>query len=197
MLWKCCQAPLLSLLVYPSAMLELDFCISITLTLARTWGMSTPPPQLGFVPCTPVFLSWRSDFCYSCFLNIFVRFTENFKGLQPLVREIWPCSRGHVTAQMPIYLILRWFRVWYRIDVLCKLHLPYIKKWDQTLYQGQIQGQGQLRSIIMLHWLEVKFSTWPSEVKKYMFRCVLKRETRWCLNYSAAFLSSKVMCEKL
>ena len=46
-------------------------------------------------------------------------------------------------------------------------------------------------------YLKVKFSTWPSEVKKYMFRCVLKRETRWCLNYSAIFLSSKVICVKL
>ena len=27
-------------------------------------------PQVGFVPCTPRFLSWRSDFCYNCFLNL-------------------------------------------------------------------------------------------------------------------------------
>ena len=45
-------------------------------------------------------------------------------------------------------------------------------------------------------WPEVKFSTWPSEVKKYMFRCVLKRETRWCLNYSAIFINWNVICEK-
>ena len=97
----------------------------------------------------------------------------------------------------PIYPILCWFRVWNRTDaVFCKLHLPCIKKCDQTLYQGQLQGQGQLRSIIMLLWPEVKFSTWPSKVKKYLLRCVLTRETRWCLNYSAIFLSSKVICEK-
>ena len=97
----------------------------------------------------------------------------------------------------PINLILCWFRVWYRTNaVLCKLHLPCMKKCDQTLYQGQLQGQGQLRSIIILLWPEVKFWTWPSEVKKYMFRCVLKRETRWCLNYSALFLSLKVICKK-
>ena len=59
------------------------------------------------------------------------------------------------------------------------------------------RGQGQLRSIIMLLWPEVKFSTWPSEVKKYMFRCVLKREIRWCLNESAIVLSSKIIGEKL
>ena len=49
---------------------------------------------------------------------------------------------------------------------------------------------------MMLLWPEVKFSTWPPEVKKYMFRCILRRGTRWCLNYSAIFLSSKVICEK-
>ena len=29
-----------------------------------------------------------------------------------------------------------------------------------------------------------------------MFRCVLTGETRWCLDYSAIFLNSKVICEK-
>ena len=43
----------------------------------------------------------------------------------------------------------------------------------------------------MLLWPEVKFSTWPSEVKKYMFRCVLKRETRLCQKCFA-----KGICEK-
>ena len=56
-------------------------------------------------------------------------------------------------------------------------------------------GQGQFRSIILL-WPEVKFSTWPFEVKKYTFYCVLKGETRWCLNYFAIILSSKAICEK-
>ena len=32
--------------------------------------MDAPPPQVGFVSCTPCFWSWRSDFCYSCFLNL-------------------------------------------------------------------------------------------------------------------------------
>ena len=31
--------------------------------------------------------------------------------------------------------------------------------------------------------------------KKYIFQCNLTRETRWRLNYSAIFLSSKVICE--
>ena len=35
----------------------------------------------------------------------------------------------------------------------------------------------------------------PKSQSTYMFRCVLKRETRWSLNYSAIFLSSKVICE--
>ena len=49
----------------------------------------------------------------------------------------------------------------------------------------------------MLLWPEAKYSTSPTEVKqKYMVRCVLKRETRCCLNYSAIFLSSKVIYEK-
>ena len=40
----------------------------------------------------------------------------------------------------PVYLILFWFRVWYTTDpVFCKLHLPCIKKCDQTLYQGQLK----------------------------------------------------------
>ena len=42
----------------------------------------------------------------------------------------------------------------------------------------------------------VKFSTWPSNVKKYMFRCVLKSKTRWCLHYFAIFLSLNVICKK-
>ena len=62
-------------------------------------------------------------------------------------------------------------------------------------YNGQFQGQGQLRTISCYFDLMSKFSTWP-QVKKYIFRCVLKKETRWCLHYSARFLSSKVICEK-
>ena len=53
-------------------------------------------------------------------------------------------------------------------------------------------------SFIMLLWPEVKFSTWSSEVKKYMFRCVLKRETKhdgaWIIPLS--FLVSKLFAKK-
>ena len=148
-------------------------------------------PQAGFVHCTPRFWSYRSDICYSCILNLLwgspkiSRVCDLWFVRYDLVLEV------RSRPKWLIYLFLGWFRVWYITDdVFCKLHLPCVKKCDKTLYQGQLQGQGQLRSIIMLLWPEVKFPTWSSEVKKKMFRCVLKRETRWCLNYSASFLSS-------
>ena len=49
---------------------DLCFVIYKLLTLARTWGGVDVTPQVGFVPCTPCFWSWRSDFCYSCTLNL-------------------------------------------------------------------------------------------------------------------------------
>ena len=44
----------------------------------------------------------------------FARFPKNFKYLQSLVREIWPCSRGHVMAQMTDLL--------YSVLVSCLVH---------------------------------------------------------------------------
>ena len=45
-------------------------------------------------------------------------------------------------------------------------------------------------------WPEVKFWPWPFEVKKYIFRTVSARETRWCHRRFAIFISSKVIREK-
>ena len=52
--------------------------------------------------------------------------------------------------------------------VFCKLHLPCVKNVMRRYSRVNFRGQCQLRSIIVLLWPEVKFSTSPSEVKKYM-----------------------------
>ena len=44
---------------------------------------------------------------------------------------------------------------------------------------------------------DVKIWTWPSEVKRRMFRCVSMRETRWLSNYCYSVLRSKIIYENL
>ena len=84
----------------------------------------------------------------------------------------------------------------YLLYFVNSLHLPCVKNVMTRYSRVNFSGQGQLRSIIVLLWPEGKFSACPSEVKKYMFRCILERETRWRLKKSAIFLNSKVICEK-
>ena len=82
----------------------------------------------------------------------------------------------------------------YFVNSTSLVSISVIKRYNRVNFRIKVNlGQS---AISMLLWPEVKFSTWPSEVEKYMLRCVLKRETRWCLNYSAIILSSKVICEK-
>ena len=107
--------------------------------------------------------------------------------------------------KLPIYLILCWFRVWYIADaVFCKLHLPCVKSVIILLLLYIIidvvtgSTSGSRSTLVNYHvtltWGQIFNLTFRG--KKSMFRYLLKRETRWCLNYSAVFLSSKVICEK-
>ena len=114
-----------------------------------------------------------------------------------------PCSRGHVTALMAdlpyseiVPCIVHHCITDAVFTVFCKLHLPCVKNVMRRYFRVNFRGPGQLTSIIALLWSEVKFSICPSEVKKCMFRCVLERETRWCLIEWAIFLSSQVIREK-
>ena len=122
-------------------------------------------------------------------------FFENFKCMRPLVREIWPCFRDHATAQMtdvPYPVLFPWLmHNWCRVFFLTPPSLCQKVSLDVTA--GSTSDQGQLRSIMGLLWPKAKFPTWPSEVKKYMFRCILEIETWWCSNESATFLSLKII----
>ena len=121
-----------------------------------------------------------------------------------MVREIWPCSRGHVTAQMTdlpypvIYLISPVSgaqlipRLQYFVNSTSLMSMSVIRHYSRVNFRGQ----GQLRSIIVLLWPEVKFSTWPSEEKIHVPMRFGERETRLCLNEFDIFLGSKVIREK-
>ena len=49
---------------------EIDAAETCIINPRPHMGGWMPPLQVGFVLCTPCFWSWRSDFCYSCFLNL-------------------------------------------------------------------------------------------------------------------------------
>ena len=86
----------------------------------------------------------------------------------PLIREIWPCSRGHITAQMadlpyPVLapcLVHNWCRIIY-----CSLSTPprLCQKCDEMLQQGLSAGS---------------FLLWPDLEGSSLSRYNLKRSTR-------------------
>ena len=90
-------------------------------------------PQVGFVPCPPIFEAGDLILAVAAFKP----FANSLKISR--VCDLWFVKYDLVHEVMsrpkwPINLILRWFRVWCRTDaVFCKLHIPCIKKCDQTL----------------------------------------------------------------
>ena len=78
--------------------------------------------------------------------------------------------------------------------VVCKLHLSCVKNVMRHYNRVNCSGQGQFNSTIVLPWPEVKFLTWPSEVKKYMLRCVLERREK---HYGAQINPLSFLVQKL
>ena len=103
----------------------------------QTWAeiLLNPCPHMGVVVIPRWFLffechtvhDWDLKFVIAVFWTLFT-FCENFRYMWSSVREIWPRSRGHVTAKMtdlPCRVrVSRLTHHWCHISwLLCKIHL--------------------------------------------------------------------------